>query len=83
MTSTTHRDQILQILSEIAPEADIAGLKNDLPFRKQFTFDSVDFLNFATKLQEHFQIRIPERDYPQLSTLNGCLNYIAKHPPGD
>jgi acyl carrier protein len=83
MTLPDNRDRILQILSEIAPEAEIANLQDDLPFRKQFTFDSVDFLNFATGLQERFQIRIPERDYPELSTINGCLNYIAKRIPSD
>jgi acyl carrier protein len=81
MTPANNRARILQILVTIAPEAATVDLQDDVPFRKQFTFDSVDFLRFATQLQAHYQIRIPERDYPELSTLNGCVNYIRKRIP--
>lgn len=67
----------LEILGRIAPEADLHSLDPGRSFRDQFEFDSVDFLNFVLGLQEKFQLTIPERDYPRLATLNGCLEYLT------
>jgi acyl carrier protein len=77
MKADDTRARVLEILTAIAPEADPNRLEGAVPFREQFTFDSVDFLSFAIKLQKCFSIKIPETDYPLLSTLNGCLDYIA------
>ncbi len=71
------RGAILERLRQIAPEADLDAIQPDLRFRDQFEFDSVDFLNFALALQEHFGLIIPEEDFPSLATLNGCLSYLA------
>ncbi|MFZ0135311.1 MAG: acyl carrier protein, partial [Desulfobacterales bacterium] len=62
----------------IAPEVDPERIEGAVPFRAQFTFDSVDFLSFAIKLQESFDLKIPETDYPLLSTLDGCVAYIGE-----
>jgi acyl carrier protein len=45
-------------------------------FRDQFDFDSVDFMNFAIALQERLQVTIPEKDFPQLASLVGCIAYV-------
>ena len=81
-SETALRQRIIEILTEIAPEVDPAVVRDDVQFRKQFVFDSVDFLNFADRLQSEFGLSIPEIDYPMLATLNGCLDYLsAKRPP--
>ncbi|KJS32848.1 MAG: acyl carrier protein [Desulfatitalea sp. BRH_c12] len=67
----------LEIIGKIAPEADTANLDPANRLRDQFDFDSVDFMNFAVALQEHLQVEIPEEDYPQLATLNGCIVYLT------
>ncbi|WP_245589009.1 acyl carrier protein [Desulfatirhabdium butyrativorans] len=67
---------ILEIIGKIAPEADIAHLDPAERLRNQFDFDSVDFLNFAIALQAHLNVKIPEEDYPQLATINGCIAYL-------
>jgi acyl carrier protein len=38
--------------------------------------DSVDFLNFVLDLESRLQHRIPEIDYPKLSSLAGCIHYL-------
>ena len=68
---------ILRTLGEIAPEADLASLKPDVSFREQLDIDSMDFLNFVIALHEELHVEIPEADYPQLATLNGCVAYLA------
>jgi acyl carrier protein len=39
--------------------------------------DSIDFLNFVVGLHEATGLEIPERDYPLLSTVEGCLTYLT------
>ena len=66
----------LELIGQIAPEADIENLDPADRLRNQFDFDSVDFMNFAVALQTHLKVVIPEEDYPQLATLNGCILYL-------
>jgi acyl carrier protein len=66
----------LELIGQIAPEADIENLDPADRLRNQFDFDSVDFMNFAVALQTHLKVAIPEEDYPQLATLNGCIAYL-------
>ncbi|MDX9785425.1 MAG: acyl carrier protein [Desulfobacterales bacterium] len=66
----------LDLIAKIAPEADIQNLDPANRFRNQFDFDSVDFMNFALGLQEELNMAIPEEDFPQLATLNGCVAYL-------
>lgn len=69
---------VLLIISQIAPEANLENLNPGVRFRDQFNFDSVDFVNFIMHIQKNFQSKIPETDYPQLTTLNGCINYLGE-----
>ena len=66
----------LDIIGNIAPEADIENLDPAMRLRDQFEFDSVDFMNFAVTLQKKLKVEIPEADYPQLATLNSCVAYF-------
>ncbi len=70
------KSTVLQVLNEVAPEAELEKLDPQKSFRDQFDFDSVDFLNFILGLQKELGLGINEMDYPKLSSLNGCVNYI-------
>jgi acyl carrier protein len=60
-------------LAQIAPEA----------FNEQLDIDSMDFLNFVIALDEATGVEIPERDYAQLGTLDGCVRYLEAHANTD
>jgi acyl carrier protein len=77
MTREEIKAIVLRILSEIAPEADLTRLKTDVSIRDQLDIDSMDFLNFVIALDEKLDVRIPESDYPKLSTLEGCVELLA------
>ena len=64
-------------LSQIAPEADFDALESDVDLKEQLDIDSMDFLNFVIGIDEATGIDIPERDYPQLATLDGCVKYLS------
>lgn len=70
--------RILAVLKDVAPEADLDRLDPRHSFRDQFDLDSVDYLNFVMALEAAFAIRIPDADYPKLSTLAGCVAYLER-----
>jgi len=72
------RAAIFVVLGEIAPEADPAAIAADQPLRDQIDIDSFDFLNVIIRLHETLGVDIPEKDYAELLTLNGALDYLAR-----
>ncbi len=77
MTREEIKTTVLRALGEIAPEADLTRVKPDISFRDQLDIDSMDFMNFVTALHDRLHIDIPEIDYPQVSTLTGCIDYLS------
>lgn len=74
---------ILDTLIAIAPDLDPGILDPDVAFRDQFEIDSVDYLNFVISLEKKLDRKIPETDFPRLSSLKGCLDYLtASAGPG-
>jgi acyl carrier protein len=67
------------VLAQIAPEAAGEELDADIELLEQLDLDSMDFLNFVIGLHEATGIDIPERDYPRLATLAGCVEYLQLH----
>jgi len=78
--TTQDREQlsavILETLVAVAPDVDPGTLDPDVAFRDQFEIDSVDFLNFVMALEKKLDRRIPETDFPKLSSLKGSLDYL-------
>jgi len=64
-------------LGEVAPEADLDSVGPDETMQEALDLDSIDFLNFVTGLHERTGLEIPERDYPELSTVEGCVRYLT------
>ena len=70
------RGAILSILSDIAPDEDLGGLKDDVPFREQLELDSMDFLDIVMELRKRYRIQIPEDDYIQLASMDSTVKYL-------
>ncbi|MCB1714186.1 MAG: acyl carrier protein [Candidatus Competibacteraceae bacterium] len=78
MTERDIKTAVLESLRAIAPEADVDTLEADVTFHDQFEIDSMDFVNFVSALGKALQRSIPEEDYYQLGTLNGCIRYFGQ-----
>jgi acyl carrier protein len=78
MNAEEIRSLVLRTLGNIAPEADLSRLKPNVSLRDQLDIDSMDFLNFVISLHEQLHVAIPERDYPKLLTIDGCVAYLAR-----
>jgi acyl carrier protein len=69
---------VLEALTAVAPDVDPSVLEPALPFREQFDFDSMDHLNFVIGLHRALGVDVPETDYPQLASLDGCVRYLTR-----
>ena len=76
MTKAELKETVLQTLSMIAPEADLAQLKPLVNLRDQLDIDSMDFLNFIIALDHKLGLAVPEADYAKLASLDGCVEYL-------
>ena len=76
MTTAEISDEILDILSDIAPDEDLSGLVADKPFREQLELDSMDFLDIVMELRKRHRIQIPEEDYKELASLSSTVSYL-------
>lgn len=76
MTADEIRATVLRLLRNVAPEADPAQLQPNVSLREQLDVDSMDLLNFVIALHKEFCVEIPERDYPKLMTVDGCVKYL-------
>ena len=78
MTETQLTATILQVLGQIAPEADLDALAPEANVREALDIDSFDHLNFLVGLHDALGVEIPEADYGQLTTLAAILTYLAQ-----
>jgi acyl carrier protein len=67
---------VLRILGDIAPEAELDHIDPAIDVREQFDLDSMDILNLMIGIHEATGVDIPEADYPQMVSLDGCVAYL-------
>ena len=68
---------ILAAVAEVAPDADLSAIDPTAELTEQLELDSMDFLNVVVAVNEATGVEIPERDYPELSTLDRFAAYLA------
>lgn len=81
MTPDRLKAEVLRCLARVAPEADLDALAPQARLREELDLDSVDYLRFLMLLHEVSGVEVPESDYAQLATLEGCLHYLELRAP--
>ena len=76
MTAEGIRKAILEIIKDILPDEDVDSLAPDKTFREQINLDSMDFLDIVMELRKRYSIEVPEKDYPNLATINSSVGYL-------
>jgi len=76
MTPAEIREEVLDILENIAPDEDLSSLEDELPFREQLELDSMDFLDIVMELRKRYRVQIPEEDYGQLASMASTVVYL-------
>ncbi|MBP86213.1 MAG: acyl carrier protein [Planctomycetaceae bacterium] len=77
MTPADIREEILDILEDIAPDEDLGDLKDEVAFREQLELDSMDFLDIVMELRKRHRVQVPEEDYGELASLQSTVNYLT------
>jgi acyl carrier protein len=80
MNEAEVRELVQTVLDSVAPGADISGLAPDKDLRRTLDLDSLDFLNFVVEIDNRTGLQTSESDYPKLTTLSGCVEYLSGHP---
>ncbi len=78
MTHEETRSLLLELISDIAPEADPASVADDEDIREAFDLDSMDFANLVVAIHKRTGVNIPELDYRKLFTIGGAIAYVEK-----
>ncbi len=77
MTNDDALNLLRSVLHTVAPEADLDEVGEGETLQEALDLDSIDFLNLVIGLHESTGIEIPERDYAQLATVDGCVAYLV------
>jgi len=77
MTPAEIREEVLDILTDIAPDEDLSNLQDEVAFRDQLELDSMDFLDIVMELRKRYRIQIPEEDYGALASMSSTVNYLT------
>ncbi|MDH4147523.1 MAG: phosphopantetheine-binding protein [Acidimicrobiia bacterium] len=81
MTEATVDRAISAALADIAPEIDFDTLDRAADLQSEADLDSMDFLNLLAALAEALGIEVPERDYPQVRSIDGLVTYLSARQP--
>lgn len=76
MSPAEIREEIIDILADIAPDEDLGDLKDEVAFREQLELDSMDFLDIVMELRKRYRVQIPEEDYHHLASMQSTVSYL-------
>jgi acyl carrier protein len=76
MTPADIREEIIDILEDIAPDEDLTDIKDEVSFREQLELDSMDFLDIVMELRKRYRVQIPEEDYQELASMESTCKYL-------
>jgi len=76
MTKEQISEAILDIIATIAPDEDLSAIDPSQRLRDQIELDSMDFLDIVMELRKRYGVHVPEEDYKELATLEGCVRYL-------
>jgi len=69
---------VQQHLYRIAPDIDLSQIDINADIREEYDIDSMDYLHLIIALGKHFDIVIPEADYPKISSFNSLCRYLEE-----
>ena len=74
MTREEINHAVIDILTEINPDVDWKAFGPSDSLRG--TLESMDFLDVVMELRKRYHVEVPEKDYGQLASMEGCVNYL-------
>ena len=69
---------IKDIITIVNPDEDVSNVDPSERLRDQLDLDSMDFLDIVMELRKLYGVQVPEEDYKELASIDGCVRYL--HP---
>jgi acyl carrier protein len=66
-------------LGDVAPDVAVSDIDPRKLLQEETDIDSVDFINLVEAIHDRCGIEIPERDYAELATVEGIVDYLTSH----
>ncbi len=79
MNEQDARAAVHEALGLVAPDVEPEDLEGDARLRQDLELDSLDFLRLVETINAATGVDIPERDYPEVATVQGLIAYVAAH----
>lgn len=70
-------DEIRNILEKADTMVDMDTLKNDVSLTDQ-EVDSLDMANIYLLLEEHYNVKIPDKDLGKLNSIDAIVSYLSE-----
>jgi acyl carrier protein len=77
MDTAEVRQKVLDIIADVALDDDLSDLDDSVALREQLDLDSMDFLDIVMELKKRHKIEVPQEDYPQLASMQSCVDYLT------
>ena len=77
MTRDDARTLVIDLLGEVAPDADLAALDDDADLQESLDLDSMDLMTLVTAASEATGRDIPDQDARRLRTLGAWADELA------
>ena len=78
MTLPDYHAVFLEELCRVAPDIDPGTVGDEDHIQYDLDLDSMDVLNLVAALHARLGVDIPEKDYPEISTVGLAARYLAK-----
>lgn len=73
------RTAVRAAIAQVAPDVDVDGLDDGALLCQDLELDSLDFLAVLETIARTTGVDVPEKDYPQVTTVRGLTTYVTAH----
>lgn len=71
--------KIREVIAEIGEIEDIDSITDEAHFINELGLDSMMLLEILSNLERQYKISIPEEEFPNMVTLNMCVDTVQKY----
>lgn len=79
MNEQDARAAVRAAIGQVAPDVETGTLDDGARFRQDLELDSLDFLRLIETIAVSTGVDVPERDYAEVVTVRGLVDYVAAH----
>lgn len=72
------RKAVLEELSDVAPDIDMATFDDRTSLQDEYDLDSMDLLNLAAAVHKRLGVNIPDQDYARMRCVADLLDYLQE-----